>query len=673
MFSVSGKKWIFPSSRQKFRGSVSSVLAQILETRHIATKDIPSFLDPKLRTLLPDPSHLLDMQAAVQRVTKALLSGEKMALYGDYDVDGATSIGLLVRYFRSFGRKVAIYKHQPCTDYPLSEHLEPSGGSNAIPFEEVGTSSPQMNSLEVEALTPSSIESLNSAASDAPSRCDIEVYIPDRLAEGYGVNLLAIKGLIERGARLILMVDCGTTSVSEVDYARSQGVDTLIFDHHVTSSQIPEAVALVNPHRLDHPTIPWTKDLCSAGLVFLFLIALQKYLRENDLFVAQHPDLMSFCDFVALGTVCDVMPLRGLNRALVRRGLEKIQEQLANSSPSTSVAQGKSSTQLDSSGDPLNSPSVVSNPPSFGLQALCCVANVKDSPSAHHLGFALGPRINAGGRVGASTLGVELLTTTDPHEASALAQILNQLNEKRRILEQKTLSEAKELIQQQKQDLDSCLLVGTDSWHPGVVGIVASRLKEAYQRPCFVAAFQNDVAKGSARSVEGLDVGQLIHSALQEGYLIGGGGHPLAGGFTVVRDKWEAFRTFLIAQTKEFMATYTPILSIDAELYVEEASLELIEQLEKFEPLGAGNPQPRFFVRNILPQNIRNVGQGHVQCHLTDAEGHSLRAIAFRSRDTPLDEALRSGRRLFVVGALNKNTWQNRSTPQFILEDAAWE
>lgn len=571
------KTWIFrpideryvATVRQKF--GVSDFLARFLSARAIPLEDVPSFLNPKIRDLLPDPSRLLDMSKAATRTAQALKNGEAITIYGDYDVDGATSVALLLRYFEALG-------------YPAT------------------------------------------------------FYIPDRLSEGYGVNVAAVEELASKGTNLLIMVDCGTGSVTEIERAQALGMDTLVLDHHIAGSKLPPATAIVNAFRLDQPPVPFIQDLCSAGLVFLFLVELQRQLRTVDPEKAlAAPNLMDFCDFVALGTVCDVMPLRGLNRAFVQRGLE-----------------------------------VLARRTNCGLRALMDAAAITDHPSAHHLGFVLGPRINAGGRIGTSRLGTELLTTADDLRAKELSITLNHLNAERQALERQTVDEALQQIEAKGLGHHPVLLVGADTWHPGVIGIAASRLKEAFARPVFIAAFQEDEAKGSARSVEGLDVGTLIHTALQKGILKGGGGHAMAGGFTVERAKFEAFRTFLNDQAGAFMAAYKPELKIDAELSLGGATVDLLKELDRLEPFGAGNARPYFCFRHVRIRSARAVGAGHVQCVLEDGRGGSLRAIAFRCQETPLGDLLSAPDRrpLSVVGTLDRNIWQGQTRLQLILEDA---
>ncbi|GHS91452.1 single-stranded-DNA-specific exonuclease RecJ [Alphaproteobacteria bacterium] len=578
MISLSGKQWIFKSAdelkilalQQKF--GLSDSLARILAGRHVSLEAIPSFLTPKIQDLMPDPSRLLDIDTAVQRVQKAIHNAEKIVVYGDYDVDGATSVALLVRYFRALG----------------------------VP---------------------------------------VETYIPDRLAEGYGVNLAALETLHKKGAQLVLMVDCGTTAVAEIEAARAWGLDAIILDHHAAGVALPPAVAVINPHRVDQPPVLHTPQLCAAGVVFLFLVALQRALKKAHFFSQENPppDLIDYCDFVALGTVCDVMPLQGLNRAFVRRGLI-----------------------------------LMSKRQNLGLAALMKVAGIQSAVSAYHLGFALGPRINADGRIGSSQLGLQLLTEQDDLAAKDLAEQLHELNDKRQKMEKKLLEEALQQIEQNQLQKRPVLLVGAEEWHPGLVGIAASRLKDQFQKPCFVASFDGAWAKGSARSLEGLDLGVLIHEAVSVGILEKGGGHALAGGFTLARAQWDAFYEFLTQKTQKFMETFQPVLEIDAELSLSGATLDLLRDLSQLEPFGTGNPLPRFCFHRARPAFVRPIGSGHLQCTLEDEAGNTLAAVAFRCQNTKMGEALLKKDYLSLVGHLQINEWRDQKSPQFIIEDGAW-
>ncbi|MDR1908282.1 MAG: single-stranded-DNA-specific exonuclease RecJ [Holosporales bacterium] len=581
MISVSGKKWLFPQYDEREvltiqqRYGLSDTMARILSARHVILEEIPTFLDPKIKDLLPDPSLLLGMDAAIDRTIRAIRNKpqpEKITIFGDYDVDGATSVSLLHKYFEQIGVQV---------DY----------------------------------------------------------YIPDRLSEGYGVNPDAIRKIHARETTLIIMVDCGTTSVSEVALANSLGMDSIILDHHNASVELPEAVAVVNPHRVDQPFVPYTQNLCAAGVVFLFLVGLQRSLKNSDFFTFSSlnpqkvPDLMSFCNLVALGTVCDVMPLQGLNRAFVRRGLDMMRK-------------------------------------NHGIRALIDVAGIKDKISAGHLGFAVGPRINAAGRIGSSSLGVQLLTTHDELVAKEIAINLNALNEERQRMEKRILEDAIAQIENNKLADNSVILVGDKSWHAGLIGIVASRLKDRYNRPCFVASFEEGGAcKGSARSIDGVNIGELIHKAVKASILSSGGGHAMAGGFSLSEETFADFYGFLNKETAEFMKEYQPTLKIDAEMSC--PSMDLLHELEKFEPFGVGNPSPKLCFHRVQPVFVKVLNGGHMQCVFKNEAGSTINAVAFRCESTELGRALQCYRRMSIVGTLKEDAIKQGEV-RVIMEDVAY-
>lgn len=577
MISITGKQWMPPETdertiltlTQKF--GLSPILAQLLYNRGISLEEASHFLSPKIKDLLPEPYLLVDMEKAVVRIASAILNHEKITIYGDYDVDGATSVAQLVLYFQQIG----------------------------VP---------------------------------------VDFYIPDRLDEGYGVNSEAVEKIAAQKTKVLLMVDCGSTSIEAIDVAREKGMDCVILDHHTTGPSLPNAIAVVNAHRLDQPPHADLKDMCAAGIVFLFLVALQRHLKQQNFFTSSPPNLMAFCPLVALGTVCDVMPIRGVNRALVQRGLE---------------------------GFWTNAPR--------GLNTLAEVSGVVGKILAYHFGFVLGPRINAGGRVGSSSLGVKLLTTHDACEAREIAQQLDQLNLERHALEQKALDEAIELIETHQWHQRPVIVVHHEDWHPGVVGIVASRLVERYQRPCLVAAREDALVKGSGRSVPGVDLGESVHWARAAGLLEKGGGHTMAVGFTALHTKMEEFAEFLCQRMYEPMQAYCASVHIDAELKLSGATESLLTELTCLEPYGVGNPSPRWCFRHITVEGARIVGANHIQCRLRDISGCSVQAIAFKSVGTPLEEALFSRRSVAVVGTLKKNEWRNTSSVQILIEDIAYE
>lgn len=573
-YSVSGKIWQFRpcDERQALaitqRYDLSPSVGQLLSNRGIALEDVPAFLEPTLRHLMPDPSHLNDLDKAVDRVIAALNAKERIAVFGDYDVDGATSCALLQRYFSALG---------------------------------------------------------------APLR----LYIPDRIEEGYGPTVEAMRLLKEEGHTLVLMVDCGTTAFDPLAKAKALGLDIVVIDHHVAQPALPDAYAIINPNRLDQQSP--LKTLCAAGLSFIFLATLQRQLRQQNRFQESHePDLMHLLDLVALGTVCDVMPLTGLNRAFVTQGLK--------------IARWRQN---------------------LGLTALTDVAGLKEPLTAYHLGFIIGPRVNAGGRVGEAGLGAYLLSTHDNSEAQAIAQHLDALNRERRQIEATVLEEAIELVEANDLHTKPILLVKGEGWHPGVIGIVASRLKERYARPACVVSFGGDIGKGSGRSIAGIDLGTAMHAASHQGLLVHGGGHTMAAGFTVARPLYDKFYDFLLQRLGACMKDILPILEIDASITLKGITPNFLQSLSCLEPFGAGNPTPKFMVQNVRIAYAEVFGNNHVRCTLLSEDGARQKAIAFRMAQHPLGQKiLRSKNHLLhVAGTLRLDTWGGRCETMVYIDD----
>ncbi len=533
-----------------------------------------SFLTPKLKTMLPNPTHLLDMQSAVDRIIKALEDDEIIGVFGDYDVDGATSSALIVRFFFELG------------------------------------------------LT-------------------IPVYIPDRQKEGYGPNLPGLLKLQEKGASVVITVDCGTTAFDPLEAAAAAGIDIIVVDHHVAEPRLPAGARVVNPNRADEQST--CGQLAAVGVTFLLIVAINRALREKNWYNAKRPEpnLMSWLDLVALGTICDVVPLTGLNRALVKQGLK-----------------------------------VLASRGNLGIAALADVANVDKALDAYHAGFVLGPRVNAGGRVGDSGLGVKLLTTEDLNEASAIASLLDDYNTERREIESAVLEAAMAQAEEQDKDKRPLIIVAGQNWHQGVIGIVAGRLRERFDKPCCVLALSEGIGKGSGRSVKGVALGPAVIAAHQAGIIVNGGGHSMAAGFTVKEDKLPEFDDFLAAHISRQLdgKKLIPTLMLDGVLSPAGASADLIEMLDCVGPFGSGNPRPRFGFPQVRVVNSGIVGKDHVRCVLTGVDGGgSLKAIAFRSAGTPMGDALidTRGLPLHVAGNLRINHWQGRVSPQLFIDDVA--
>ncbi len=470
---------------------------------------------------------------------------------------------------------------------------------------------------------------------------ELLVYVPDRLAEGYGPNAPALRRLKAQGASLVLTLDCGTTAHAALEAAAEDGLDVIVVDHHAAEARLPPAVAVVNPQRLDQ-----TSDcgpLAAVGVTFMLLVGLNRALRDGGWYARQglaEPRLMDWLDLVALGTVCDVMPLAGLNRALVAQGLKVLGRR--------------------------------KNP---GLTALCDIAGVDEAPGVYHAGFLLGPRINAGGRVGRAGLGASLLACPDREEALAMARELDGYNSERREIEQAILEQAIAQVEAQAPAPDALVFAAGEGWHPGVIGIVASRLRERYNLPAVVVALEAGRGKGSGRSVPGLDLGAMILAARQAGHLIDGGGHPQAAGLTVAETELEALRGFLEGRSRTRLEAigYRPSLGIDGTLRPAAATTGLLDQLERVAPFGPGNEEPRFVLADARVRQARVVGEDHVRFDLTAAEGGRLKAIAFRALDRPLGFALLNSRGmpLHIAGKLRRDRWRGNDSVQLIVEDAA--
>ncbi len=578
--SLTGKRWRVRAGDDRAAIAISQkmdlpeIVGRVLAGRGIGLAEADSFLNPTLRDALPDPSHLRDMDAAVERLVRALNDGETIAVFGDYDVDGATSAALLVRFFSGLGRQVP-------------------------------------------------------------------VYIPDRQKEGYGPNIEALRALKAEGASVVITVDCGTTAYAPLEQAVADGLDIIVVDHHVAESRLPAGCLVVNPNRADEQSE--FGQLAAVGVTFLLVVALNRALRDGFWYGEGHeaPDLMGWLDLVALGTVCDVVPLTGINRAMVVQGLK-----------------------------------VMARRENAGICALADVAGVDHRLSAYHLGFILGPRVNAGGRVGESGLGVRLLSTSDAVEAGAIADRLNGYNLERQAIEAGVQEAALAAAEDAAISDAPLILVAGQGWHPGVIGIVAGRLRQRFDRPACVVALAGGIGKGSGRSVPGVALGPAVIAARQDGLLVNGGGHEMAAGFTVEEGKLDALRDYLAAHIVRQLEgrALQPGIGIDGALTPAAATVDLIEQLDRAGPFGSGNPRPRFVFADVRLVGAKVVGTDHVRCHVVGADGSGrLTAIAFRAAGTPLGDALLAGggAALHLAGHLDANEWKGRVSPQLIIDDAA--
>lgn len=546
------------------RLQLSDPLARVLSRLGVEIDEVPSYLTPSLKELMPDPRALKDMDAASKRIVTAARNKERVAIFADYDVDGAASGAILFHWFLHFGVNASLY-------------------------------------------------------------------VPDRIKEGYGPNREAIKALSETHD-LIICVDCGTSAHQAFEGSTS---DIIILDHHLAGETLPPVYAVVNPNRSDEENT--LGAICAAGVVFMTLVQCNACLRD----MAQDtPDLLSFLDLVALATVADVAALRGLNRAFVRQGLRVMR---ARARP--------------------------------GIVALCELAEVSSEITPYHLGFVLGPRINAGGRVGAADLGIRLLTAETVENAYPMAQKLHLLNEERKRIEASVQSAAEAQVMARKDQSELVWAAG-DGWHPGVVGIVASRLKEQFKTPAFVFAFSGDIAKGSGRSVTGVDLGTAVQRLHHEGCIDAGGGHAMAAGITLRRDQLApamARLKALLGQQSEPSDKRTTDMAIDATLQPRAITLELLEDLEAAGPYGAGASAPRFVIPYLRVAFAKRVGDMHLKLSLKGDEGPTLDAIAFRAFETPIGDVLMNhdGALFHIAARLQIDTWSGRKKVKLHVEDAA--
>jgi single-stranded-DNA-specific exonuclease len=550
------------------------LLSRVLAGRGVTPDMAQVYLDPTLRNLLPDPFSLKDMEAAASRIADAVERGERIAIFGDYDVDGAASSALLYDYLRACGT--------PCV-----------------------------------------------------------IYIPDRIFEGYGPNTEAIQTLARDGAKLLITVDCGTASHAPLSEAARLGLDPIVLDHHQAPEILPQAI-VINPNRQDD--LSGLGQLCAAGVVFMTLVALQRELRERGFFSSARPppDLLAGLDLVALATVADVAPLTGLNRAFVAKGLALMH---ARERP--------------------------------GLKILLDIAGLTGPPTPYHLGFLIGPRINAGGRIGDAALGARLLTLADPLEARRIAEELDRLNRERQDLERATLEAAEaEVMAGPSLENSAAIVAAGEGWHPGIAGLIASRFKEKFRRPAFAIAFDGNAAgTGSGRSIPGVDLGRAVRAAVDAGILVKGGGHAMAAGITLARERLGDFRDFLEATLAAPVAAARSgeSLLIDAALTAAGANPALLAGLARGGPYGAGNPEPVFALPAHRLADVVNVGNGHVRLRAEAADGSKIDGIAFRAAAEPLGKALHAARGTLVhlAGTLAEDRFGGRDRVQLRLVDLA--
>lgn len=578
--SIGGKRWVWRGGNMDLTGGsggLDSLAHQLLLARGVLPNEIERYRQPTLREFLPDPSSFRDMDVAAHRIARAVSRREKVVVFGDYDVDGATSAALVVRLFAMLGHRA-------------------------------------------------------------------DFYIPDRLLEGYGPSGEALVRLAKTGAELIVTVDCGAMAHDALAMAHAAGVDVVVVDHHKCAPDLPQAVAVVNPNRLDESDQAAAHGhLAAVGVAFLLAVSSVRVLRQQGHFVScGEPDLLSLLDLVALGTVADVASLHGLNRAFVAQGLK-----------------------------------IMAHRRNRGLAALIDASRLSRAPTCSDLGFALGPRINAGGRVGEATLGVRLLLTEDAAEAEEIAARLCRHNEERRAIERSVQEEAE--AQLASQSGDAVQIVSGRNWHPGVIGIVASRIKEKTGKPAVVVAIDADtgIGKGSARSITGVDIGAAIIAARDNGLLLAGGGHAMAGGLTVGDGQLSGLSEFLRKRLgpKVAAADTARIVALDIAVAPGGLTPDLVEQLEAAGPYGVGWPSPRVASGPVQVVKADIVGQDHVRLIVRGQDGGTFKAVGFRLAESELGQTLlhgSSGRRLWLAGRAKRDDWGSRPAAELHLEDAAF-
>ena len=574
--SVSGKSWIFKKYNQgellflKENFSLDEITSKLLSIRKIKREEINSFLNPSIKNILPNPNNLIDMAKSTTRTILAIKNNEKIGIFGDYDVDGATSTALLGRYFSEL-------------------------------------------------------------------KLSFEIYIPDRKKEGYGPSKKSFEILINQGVKIIFTVDCGTLAFEPIDYAKENKTDVIVLDHHQSEVKLPNAFSIVNPNRIDDKSN--LQYLCAAGVTFMFLVSLNKELRLRNWFKINNisePNLINYLDLVSLGTVCDVVPLVGLNRAIVKQGLK-----------------------------------ILKSKKNLGLKTLLDICGIETSPSVYHLGYMLGPRINAGGRVGKCSHGANLLLNSDPKHAFKLASELDQYNKERQILEKDLLQ--KILAESENFSNDPVLVLSGANWHEGIIGIVAARLKDKFNKPVIIISIDNNIGKASARSIVGFDIGSAIISATQENILLKGGGHKMAGGFSLNVKNIQKFKDFIIRKFRninEDLSREKP-LYLDSMISPTALNIDFFNKVNVLAPFGSGNPEPKFIIEDLKTVNSKIVGEKHIKSVLVGLDGTSFKTIAFNAVENDLGGYLlkKNNKSFNIAGKLSLNEWKGQSNVEFIIDD----
>ena len=574
--SVGGKNWILKKYNQeeisflKNNFFLDEITSKLLSIRKIKKEEINSFLNPSIKNFLPNPNDLLDMNKSTLRTVSAIENNEIIGVFGDYDVDGATSTALLGKYFTELNLQY-------------------------------------------------------------------QIYIPDRIKEGYGPSIKSFEELINKGVKIIYTVDCGTLSFEAINYAKKNKIDVIVLDHHQSEIKLPDAFSVVNPNRLDDKSN--LQYLCAAGVTFMFLVSINRALRLNKWFKKNkinEPNLISYLDLVSLGTVCDVVPLIGLNRAIVKQGLK-----------------------------------ILKSKKNLGIKTLLDICKIESNPSTYHLGYMLGPRINAGGRVGKCSHGANLLLGTDPKKTFKLASELDQYNKERQMLEKDLLQ--KILNEEIDYSKDPVLVLKGTNWHEGVIGIVAARLKDKFNKPVIIISVEDNIGKASARSIVGFDIGSVIIAAVQEKILLKGGGHKMAGGFTINIENIKKFKDFIFRKfnnINEDLRSKKPFF-LDSIISPSAINIEFYNKVNALAPFGSGNPEPKFIIEDLKTINGKIVGEKHIKSVLIGMDGSSIKTIAFNAVENDIGAYLlkKNNKSFNIAGKLSLNEWKGQSNVEFIIDD----
>jgi len=574
--SVSGKNWVYKKYKSSDiqdiseKYSLSETTSKLLAIRKANIKNIELFLNPKIKNLLPNPMQLKGMNDAIQRTYRSIKDSELIYIFGDYDVDGASSTALLAKYFSQIKQKT-------------------------------------------------------------------KTYIPNRKTEGYGPTNKSFKNLIKDGAKLIFTVDCGTLSYEPIEIAKNLNVDVIVLDHHQSDIKLPNAHAIINPNRYDETSD--LKYLSAAGVCFVFLAALNKKLREENWFQnnkINEPNILNYLDLVSLGTVCDVVPLIGLNRAIVKQGLQILKKRN-----------------------------------NLGLKTLCDLCKIETSPNVFDIGFKIGPRINAAGRVGKSSHGAELLISEDPQKVYEIAVDLDKSNLERRSIESLLFKQVD--IEAKKLHNHPVIVLSGKNWHEGVIGIVASKIKDKYKKPTILISVENDIGKGSARSIAGFDIGLQIIAAVQYNILLKGGGHKMAGGFSIYEKNISSFRDLLIKNFEKIFKSTTDESNLYLDSIISPSALNenFLEEINLLAPFGSGNNEPRFVIENLKILSSDFVSNDHIKTLLLGKDGSSFKAFAWNAKNTALENYLykNKNKKINIAGNIRSNEWRGKKEIQFNIED----